>query len=253
VTTFGFAALTALAVAGCGGGSSSSDGDPTTLSPSSTTESSSTTANGPSTTAAPKTVTSQASATAHEATITAADLPGYKQYAKAEGWSAIGKESCGLRSGSPLTTADHVYSGPQLQDPTKQVYVYTQAYVFDDAAAANQYANARTAKGFLQCKVAQDQTATRTRDPKAYVQLTDTSYHDRNVHSLYRELEGTQTANGAKDDQAQYDRYTYVKGPVVVVINIDAGLPTPAQAAARNKVIGDAFNKVVTTLDARLP
>lgn len=231
--------------AGCGGGSSS-------RSSATTTTAAATSSTAPPTTAAAKASTKQDSAAAKAATISTADLPGYKQYAKAQGWRPVTSESCGVLHG-PLTTADHVYNGPQLGDPTKQVFVYTQAYVFENATTAQQYAKARTTDDYLKCKVDQDQQAGRTRNPRAFVSLSDTSYNEGNVLSLYREIAGIEDANRKRTNQVQYDRYTYVKGPVVVVINMDVGIPTTAAAGARQKVVNAAFDKVVTTLDTRVP
>jgi hypothetical protein len=210
------------AVAACGG-SSSSKSKPSSSAGSSTTASKPTTApkSGPATEPVSDPV-------AREAALAQTDIPaGYTLVRKANGFAAIGAQSCAVIDPDPaLTTADHVYVGPMFKNAKGTRYVYSEAYAFRSEQFAERFVTMRSRAGYLRCKEKLDDAAERQRTAQNYVKLAPVAFTDPTGHipTMYREHAGGPNSAGKKVDAAVYDRFTIRHGRVVVDVSIDSSL-----------------------------
>jgi len=128
-------------------------------------------------------------------------------------------------------------------------YAYSTAFVFRTEALATRFVSFRSTAAFKQCKVKEDDAATRKTNAKLYVKLTPVEWSDRgHISTMYRELSGS-TTGGKQVDNAFYDRYTLRQGRVVVVINIDSGL---ANNDAGSQAISNQTGEILRALDTAL-
>ena len=255
-TPFVLAVVCAAAALGACGGSSSHKASGTKKTTTSRPSTTTTTTSRTSTTTTKRPVTSNNDPLGVRTAIKPADLgPGFTQYSKADGWSAVGAKSCSVAGSSPVTPADHVYSGPKAKDRAGRVFVYSVSYVFKAPSSATSYAEYRSTAAFRSCKRQQDQTAERTRNKKLSVRSTDAKFADpaRHVTTFYREIASVPAKDGSPVDTATYDRFTFQHGRVVVVINIDSGIVTAAEVQSLNDEVVAAYNAAVRALVARVP
>jgi hypothetical protein len=188
--------------------------------------------------------------------ITTADLgPALVEHKVAAGWGAIGARSCSVAKGSPLTRADHAYSGPIAADPKGRFFVYSRSFVFKTAASAEQYGQFRATTRFKACMRKEHQAALRTRNKKASVTRTATTFTDPAFHitSFYRELGRLPDKHGRLLLAATYDRYTYLRGRVIVVLSVDMRAVTKARNQALNDDVRAAYDAAVRALEKRVP
>ena len=163
--------------------------------------------------------------------------------------------SCSVTSGSPLTKADHAYSGAILQDPKGRFFVYSRSFVFKSAAFAERYGQVRATARFKACAQKEDQADERTRNKKARVQAMTTTFTDPAFHitSFYREIAKRPDKNGKLVNVGTYDRYTYQRGRVLVVLAIDMRAATKARIRSLNAEVTAAYDAAVRALEARVP
>ena len=175
----------------------------------------------------------------------------FSPYRKADGVLAVGSQSCSATpAGAVLTTRDHVYSGPMYKKKDASYFAYSEVYVFRTEELAMQYAAFRATPAFKQCKVRQDDAATRDARAGTFVKLTPVDYPNPSGHipTMYRELTGSVT-DGKKVANAFYDRYTVRHGPVVVVVSIDAAF---ARDDAGSQAVAEQTGDILRSLDTRL-
>jgi len=188
--------------------------------------------------------------------ITTADLgPGFIERKAADGWTLVRAKSCSVSSGSPLTTADHAYAGAISMDPKGRFFVYSRSFVFKSAAFAERYGQVRATACFKACAQKEDQAAERTRNKKARVKATATTFTDPAFHitSFYREIGKLPDKNGKLVNSATYDRYTYQRGRVIVVLAVDIRAVTKARIKSLNDEVTAAYNAAVRALEERVP
>lgn len=179
----------------------------------------------------------------------------FANYRKAAGVQAVGTESCSLTpTGALLTTRDHAYSGAMFKKTDATYFAYSETFVFVRAADAKRYAAFRATPAFKQCKVKQDDAATRAASAGTYVKLTPVEWANSSgtIPSMYRELTGG-TSDGKQVDNGFYDRYTLWRGRVVVVVNIDSELGADdAKSQALANQTGDILRALDQALTKRL-
>ncbi|HTL83667.1 MAG TPA: hypothetical protein VL856_00680 [Acidimicrobiia bacterium] len=240
------AAAIVIAVAALAACSSSSGSDKTPA----------TTAPGRATTTALPAVTLTNDPLGARTAIAPADLGrAFTDRKPAAGWTRVRSPSCSVTSGSPLTKADHAYSGAILQDPKGRFFVYSRSFVFKSAVFAERYSQVRATARFKACAQREDQAAERTRNNKARVQATTTTFTDPTFHitSFYREIAKRPDRNGKLVNVGTYDRYTYQRGRVVVVLAIDIRAATKARIRSLNSEVTAAYDAAVRALEARVP
>jgi hypothetical protein len=188
--------------------------------------------------------------------IKPADLGrGFRDRKPAAGWTRVRSPSCSVTSGSPLTKADHAYSGAIVQDPKGRFFVYSRSFVFENAAFAKRYAQVRATARFKSCAQKEDQADERTRNNKARVQATATTFTDPAFHitSFYREIAKRPDKNGRLVNVGTFDRYTYQRGRVLVVLAIDMRAATKTRIRSLNAEVTAAYDAAVRALEARVP
>ena len=237
------AGLVGGVLAACGGSSSKSSGTTTTASG----------ASGSSTTPVALTATESATdPTAAKAALQLTDVgAGFANYRKAGGVKAFDKKSCAVMApGAFLTTRDHVYSGPMFKKKSSTYFAYSEAYAFRTEASAKRFVAFWATTAFKQCKVKQDDAATRAARAGTYVKLTTVAWSNPtgDIPSMYRELTGNISA-GKQVDNGFYDRYVLRHGRVAVVINIDSEL---GRDTAASQAIANQTGDVLRSLDAAL-
>jgi hypothetical protein len=176
---------------------------------------------------------------------------GFAGYRKAGGVAPIGVKSCSTTvSGAPLTPKDKYYAGAMFKKKDASYFAYSEVYVFRDEATAKRYAQVRATRAFKQCKVKQDDEATRAARPGNYVTLSSTTYADQSGHipTMYREFTGN-TTNGKRVDGGFYDRYTLQEGRIVVVVNVDSAL---GKDKAASNALAQQTGNILRAVDSRL-
>jgi hypothetical protein len=243
------AGLVAAVLTACGGSSSPKSSGATTTSSGSSGQPT-TTKTGP---AVAATVDPSDPAYA-KAALQLSDVgAGFANYRKPGGVSPFGAESCAVTApGAFLTTKDHAYDGAMFKQKDATYFAYSQTYVFRTEADAKRFATLRGTAAYKQCKVKQDDEATKAARKGVYVKLTPVAWSDPTTHvpNMYRELTGNIT-NGKQVDNGFYDRYTVRRGRVVIQVSIDSdlGRDDAASQAIANQT-GDilrAFDKALTT------
>jgi hypothetical protein len=240
------AAAIVIALAALAGCSGSSGNDKTPATP----------ARGRATTAALPAVTVTNDPLGPRTAIAPADLGrAFKDRKPAVGWTRVRSPSCSVTSGSPLTKADHAYSGAILQDPKGRFFVYSRSFVFKSAVFAERYGQVRATARFKACAQKEDQAAERSRNKRARVTATRTTFTDPAFHitSFYREIAKRPDKNGKLVNVGTYDRYTYQRGRALVVLAIDIRAATKARIRSLNSEVTAAYDAAVRALEARVP
>jgi hypothetical protein len=238
------AVVVGLATLGACGGSSGSD------------KATGTTARGGAGTTALPAVTLSNDPIGVQTSIVPADLGrGFKARDTAIGWTRVRAKSCSVASGSPLTNADHAYAGAISKDPKGRFFVYSRSFVFKSADFAERYGQLRSTARFKACTQKEDQAAERTRNKKARIAATATTFTDPAFHitSFYREIGKLPDKNGKLVNVATHDRYTYQRGRVIVVLAIDMRAVTKARIKSLNDDVTAAYNSAVQALEKRVP
>jgi hypothetical protein len=238
------AVVVGLSAIGACGGSSGSD------------KATGTTARGQKPTTALPAVTLRNDSLGARTSITPADLGrGFTERKAVVGWTRVRAKSCSVASGSPLTNADQAYVGAVLMDPKGRFFVYSRSFVFESAAFAERYGQLRATAGFKACAQKEDQAAQRTRNKKARVKATATTFTDPAFHitSFYREIGSLPDKNGKLVTVATYDRYTYQRGRVIVVLAVAMRAATKARIKSLNDELTATYNAAVRALEKRVP
>jgi hypothetical protein len=99
------------------------------------------------------------------------------------------------------------------------------------------------------------QAAQRTRNKKASVRRTATMFTDPAFHisSFYREIGRLPDKHGRLLLAATYDRYTYQRGRMIVVLSVDMRAVTKARNPALNDDVRAAYDAAVRALEKRVP
>ena len=116
-------------------------------------------------------------------------------------------------------------------------------------------AQVRATARFKSCAQKEDQADERTRNNKARVQATATTFTDPAFHitSFYREIAKRPDKNGRLVNVGTFDRYTYQRGRVLVVLAIDMRAATKTRIRSLNAEVTAAYDAAVRALEARVP
>jgi hypothetical protein len=133
--------------------------------------------------------------------------------------------------------------------------VYSRSFVFKSAAFAERYGQVRATASFKACAQKEDQASERTRSKKARVTATTTTFTDPAFHitSFYREIAERPDKNGKLVNVGTYDRYTYERGRVVVVLAMNIRAATATRIRSLNAEVTAAYDAAVRALEARVP